>query len=137
MVAKPNLGTKRLCGDCGAKFYDLGRDPIVCPKCGTTFVEARSSAKPEAKAKPVPAKEPVEVEEVETDELDVDDAETVSLEEADEETAVIKTIPDIDDVDADDDDDESETDNTFLEDDDEDGPNLSDIVGGVKPTDDD
>src|ERR1700733_7823742 len=36
-VAKPELGTKRLCGSCGAKFYDLGKDPIVCPKCGTVF----------------------------------------------------------------------------------------------------
>ena len=37
-VAKPELGTKRLCGSCGAKFYDLSKDPIVCPKCGTVFV---------------------------------------------------------------------------------------------------
>src|SRR5438067_6067850 len=36
-VAKPELGTKRLCGSCGAKFYDLSKDPIVCPKCGTVF----------------------------------------------------------------------------------------------------
>ena len=32
-MAKPELGTKRLCGNCGAKFYDLSKDPIVCPKC--------------------------------------------------------------------------------------------------------
>ena len=36
-VAKPELGTKRLCGSCGAKFYDLSKDPIICPKCGTVF----------------------------------------------------------------------------------------------------
>ena len=36
-MAKPELGTKRLCGSCGAKFYDLAKDPIVCPKCGTVF----------------------------------------------------------------------------------------------------
>ena len=36
-MAKPELGTKRLCGSCGAKFYDLSKDPIVCPKCGTVF----------------------------------------------------------------------------------------------------
>ena len=34
-MAKPGLGTKRLCPHCGAKFYDLDKDPIVCPKCGT------------------------------------------------------------------------------------------------------
>ena len=37
-MAKPELGTKRLCGSCAAKFYDLSKDPIICPKCGTTFV---------------------------------------------------------------------------------------------------
>ena len=36
-MAKPELGTKRLCGSCGAKFYDLSKTPIVCPKCGTVF----------------------------------------------------------------------------------------------------
>ena len=33
-MAKPELGTKRVCVACGAKFYDLTRTPAVCPKCG-------------------------------------------------------------------------------------------------------
>jgi uncharacterized protein (TIGR02300 family) len=36
-VARPELGTKRQCGSCAAKFYDLHRSPIVCPKCGTIY----------------------------------------------------------------------------------------------------
>ncbi|MGB0671459.1 MAG: TIGR02300 family protein, partial [Rhodospirillales bacterium] len=32
-MAKPEWGTKRACQSCGARFYDLGRNPIVCPKC--------------------------------------------------------------------------------------------------------
>ena len=36
-MAKPELGAKRQCQACGAKFFDLNRDPIVCPKCGTVF----------------------------------------------------------------------------------------------------
>src|SRR5208337_1610476 len=36
-VAKAELGTKRQCQNCGAKFFDLNKDPIVCPKCGTVF----------------------------------------------------------------------------------------------------
>ena len=36
-MAKPELGTKRLCTNCGAKFYDLSKDPIVCPKCHTVL----------------------------------------------------------------------------------------------------
>jgi uncharacterized protein (TIGR02300 family) len=37
-VSKPDLGTKRVCGNCDARFYDLHHDPIVCPKCSTVFV---------------------------------------------------------------------------------------------------
>jgi uncharacterized protein (TIGR02300 family) len=36
-MAKPEWGTKRQCLSCAARFYDLGRAPIVCPKCGTTL----------------------------------------------------------------------------------------------------
>ena len=32
-VVKPSWGTKRICQSCGARFYDLQRDPIICPKC--------------------------------------------------------------------------------------------------------
>lgn len=43
MADKAARGTKRTCqsGSCGARFYDLGRDPIVCPICGTTYAIAR------------------------------------------------------------------------------------------------
>jgi uncharacterized protein (TIGR02300 family) len=34
-MAKPELGTKRICVACGTRFYDLGKSPAVCPKCGT------------------------------------------------------------------------------------------------------
>jgi uncharacterized protein (TIGR02300 family) len=34
-MAKPELGMKRLCVACGAKFFDLMKAPAVCPKCGT------------------------------------------------------------------------------------------------------
>ena len=37
-MANPALGTKRICSGCAAKFYDLGKDPIVCPTCDTVFV---------------------------------------------------------------------------------------------------
>ncbi|MFP4126645.1 MAG: TIGR02300 family protein, partial [Alphaproteobacteria bacterium] len=36
-MVKPEWGTKRICQSCGAKFYDFGRSPIVCPACGATF----------------------------------------------------------------------------------------------------
>jgi uncharacterized protein (TIGR02300 family) len=37
-LAKATLGTKRVCTGCAAKFYDLGKDPIVCPTCDTVYV---------------------------------------------------------------------------------------------------
>lgn len=36
-MAKPEWGAKRICHNCGARFYDMLRDPIVCPKCSTQF----------------------------------------------------------------------------------------------------
>lgn len=34
-MAKPELGTKRVCVACSARFYDLTKVPAICPKCGT------------------------------------------------------------------------------------------------------
>jgi uncharacterized protein (TIGR02300 family) len=42
-VANPALGTKRICTGCEAKFYDLGKTPIVCPACETVFVVAKAA----------------------------------------------------------------------------------------------
>lgn len=28
-----NVGKKRICTGCGARFYDLGKNPAQCPKC--------------------------------------------------------------------------------------------------------
>ena len=75
-MAKPDLGTKRLCGHCGAKFYDLDKDPIVCPKCETVFV-------PVQRARPEPVKAAPEAAEAAAPETA--DAEFVSLEDADAE----------------------------------------------------
>jgi uncharacterized protein (TIGR02300 family) len=36
-LANPELGAKQICPNCQSKFYDLGRRPASCPKCGTQF----------------------------------------------------------------------------------------------------
>ena len=36
-MTKQELGTKRRCNSCEAKFFDLNADPIVCPKCLAVF----------------------------------------------------------------------------------------------------
>ena len=33
-----DLGTKRICPSCGAKFYDMHKSPIECLKCEFIFV---------------------------------------------------------------------------------------------------
>lgn len=44
MASKAQRGTKRTCqsGTCGARFYDLNRAPIHCPICGAAFVVTAS-----------------------------------------------------------------------------------------------
>ncbi len=51
MHATEALGVRRRCLTCSAAFYDLGRTPIICPKCSADFqiVElprSRPGAKP-------------------------------------------------------------------------------------------
>ncbi len=63
-MSKPEWGVKRTCQSCAARFYDLKRTPIVCPKCGhkhdvEDFVKTRRSRSTAAKAPP-PPKKPVE-----------------------------------------------------------------------------
>lgn len=119
-MAKPELGTKRICPNCGTKYYDLNRDPIVCPRCGTYF-EATTRARPAAM-----------VEDDEEDlEVDADaKAEFVPLEEADQEeadTGAVVVEGDDDEVEGDDD-----ADDTFLEpDEDEEGDDVTTIIGDV------
>ena len=64
-MAKPDWGVKRECQGCGARFYDLKRDPIVCPKCETVYAVEVAKPKPpppekkvEVKPKPKPAPAP-------------------------------------------------------------------------------
>ena len=44
-MAKPEWGVKRTCLSCGARFYDLQRQPITCPKCGAEL-DLSALAKP-------------------------------------------------------------------------------------------
>ena len=92
-VAKPELGTKRLCTGCSAKFYDLNKDPILCPKCGTTFVvtaapvSRRSEAMAAAAAAAATAAAAAAAAKTKEAEVapETQDAEFVSLEDADAE----------------------------------------------------
>lgn len=36
-MGKIKRGIKRICQGCGVLYYDLEKDPIICPKCGAEF----------------------------------------------------------------------------------------------------
>jgi uncharacterized protein (TIGR02300 family) len=93
-LAKPEWGTKRICPSCGARYYDLLRDPIVCPKCNTPFDpeaslrarRARPQAPVEKEIEPVAADEvDADVEPEETEAVEEEDEAEVALEETEEE----------------------------------------------------
>jgi uncharacterized protein (TIGR02300 family) len=121
-VTKAELGTKRVCPNCGTKYYDLNRNPIVCPKCGTVFAVVATKTRAQAAPKPPVAQEEVEV-------VADKDAELVSLEEADEEAAESGAVK-IEGVDDDETVETDEPDDTFLEEEEEEG-DVGDIIGDV------
>jgi uncharacterized protein (TIGR02300 family) len=124
-VAKPELGTKRVCPTTGRKFYDLNKDPIVSPYTGQAF--PRSMFEPQAKAAAVAAK-PADDE----DEIEVADGavELVSLDEADAEaTEKEAVVTSEDDIEVEDDDIAPE-DDTFLEEDEEGDDDVADLIDG-------
>lgn len=82
-MAKAELGMKLTCESCGARFYDLNKQPGICPKCGTAnarpviFKASRGRPAEEKvvvqKAPPAAAPEEDDVPETE-DEEDEDEA---------------------------------------------------------------
>lgn len=129
-MAKPELGTKRLCAGCGAKFYDLNKSPIVCPKCATVY----EVAPPPRGRTDTRAAAPESEEVVETA-----DVETVSLEEADAEANTGKvtaaTPESEDDIEVDDTLDDDDDDSTFIPEEEESEDDVTDIIG-ERPGDD-
>lgn len=94
-MAKPDLGTKRICVSCGMRFYDLGKQPAICPKCSTEqpAEQPRLRRAPgnvvdtrRPKAAPVPGLEDTDVEvEVAEDDADEDVLEdTTDLDDGEE-----------------------------------------------------
>ena len=43
-MPKVEWGKKVVCTNCEAKFYDLNRKPIICPKCGTEYSDLSLNA---------------------------------------------------------------------------------------------
>jgi uncharacterized protein (TIGR02300 family) len=129
-VAKPELGTKRLCGNCGAKFYDLSKDPIVCPKCSTVFVPTAAMARA-GRAEPVAARAAAAAAAGDDEAMapDAADAEFVSLEDADKEVEGTKgSAEGAEEVEPDD---ESLDDAAFIVPEEDEEDDVTDIIGDV------
>ena len=127
-MVKAELGTKRTCPSCATRFYDLLKNPIVCPKCGANFVAASVlPSKGDMPAMPPPPKP----REVETDDIEVADVELVSLEDAEAPDVADDETAGIEDVDLGEDTAETETeDDTFLVEEEEEGDNMSGLLDG-------
>ncbi len=117
MATKQARGTKRTCQSCDERFYDLTVTPITCPHCGAGYViasspaallalqaEEKAAAKKAAKKPMFPDEAAAELPAVEGEEAlaDVEAEETVAAE-----------------------------DETFLEEEEEEGGDVGAIIGDV------
>lgn len=113
MSTKAERGTKRTCQnpECGSRFYDLNRDPIVCPICQSAYkvdappaeaVAATSTQETRAPKRPAPEPEAL---------MEGDEDALPAIEGEDEAVA-------------------GEEDETFLEPEEEDGSDMTNIIGG-------
>ncbi|MEQ8665022.1 MAG: TIGR02300 family protein [Rhodospirillales bacterium] len=106
-MAKPEWGSKHTCPSCGAKFYDLKRNPIICPSCEQEVVvqpvlKSRRSAPAEPKA-PAPVKEAPKAKPADNDDDDeaiADDDDDLVLDgddDDDDDDSLIEDTSDLDD----------------------------------------
>jgi uncharacterized protein (TIGR02300 family) len=124
MSNKAERGMKRTCqnAECGSRFYDLNRDPITCPICGSVYQlsaspAALAAAAPSAADRAVrksmkkPVYAPAAVKPEDAPEAESEDA--LPAVEGEEETAAA-----------------GDEDETFLEEEEEDGSDMTGIIGG-------
>ena len=120
---KLERGTKRTCQnpDCGARFYDLNRDPITCPICNTVYaialqpspeIPTRVVPRPYKKPRPFVSDEPKQ-------EVPAQNDTVLATPEEEEESAP------------------ADEDETIIEEVDDDSPDMSGIVDAPAADDDD
>ncbi len=112
-MAKPELGSKHQCHQCGTKFFDLNKNPVICPKCGA--VQQIAAPRTAARAA-VPEKEEVEAEQ---------GLELVPLEEAEPAEPHLEPAAD-DDAEIE----HEPADDTFLEEEEEGDDDVSGLIDG-------
>ena len=111
MPAEPKLdprGLKRICSNCGNRFYDLNKRPIICPSCETEFTgemkvksrRSRTATTDDETQGLVKQKTAINDDDSDDDEIE-DDDDTIRLDDLDEDD----DADDDDDIDLDIDDD--------------------------------
>ncbi|MGI9524789.1 MAG: TIGR02300 family protein [Hyphomicrobiaceae bacterium] len=131
MATKEARGTKRTCQnpECGSRFYDLNRDPIMCPLCDAEYRLAPvvTEEEPETEAVTEPAvAAPLQGA---TNEQEAGDGDEVTDDEA---------LVSLEDADAEIEGDSGESDDdTFLEEEDDEGGDVVGIIGPVAEDEDD
>lgn len=96
-MTKAEWGTKRTCTTCGARFYDMLKDPIICPKCGA---ENEKEVAPKKRGKSPMPKEPTRKAAV----IENDDDDTETTDDDDDDETTRDLIEDASDLGEDDDD---------------------------------
>ncbi|OYQ36034.1 TIGR02300 family protein [Niveispirillum lacus] len=124
-MAKPEWGIKRICPNCGGRYYDMKKDPPVCPSCGTVFdPEALLKSR---RARPLPVEDTKKAVVARDDEA----LDTEVEEELDDAADVTDDVDVADELEADEvDDGVGEDEDVLLEDADEldDGDDMGEVV---------
>lgn len=108
-MPKAEWGTKRACPKCAVRFYDLNKDPIICPCCEATFdlETILETYKKPSKETTQKTEEIVEInpilgsEDLEADPIILDDDDTgieledELLEEDDDESVSLESLTDV------------------------------------------
>lgn len=117
-AAKQARGTKRTCQnhECGSRFYDLNRDPIVCPICGGVYEIASSPLAAAAVVEDKAARKPKKAE--------------FASEEAAGDLPAVEGEDALVDIEGEEPIAGEASDETFLEEEEEDGGDVSGILGG-------
>ena len=111
-MVKESWGKKRTCPKCDTRFYDLNKDPLICPNCEHTFslesiMEVFKKSPKETSSKKNSAQtSSTEIEEIETEDIILDedleednnssiDLEDNLLEEEEDDASPIGVITDV------------------------------------------
>ncbi|MFA7276638.1 MAG: TIGR02300 family protein [Pseudobdellovibrionaceae bacterium] len=87
-------GLKRICTNCGTRFFDLNKRPIVCPNCSEEFTGEIKIKSRRGRLSPADAPEEDQV----TEETEVEEEEDdLVAEEVDEDTVSLEDVEPLDD----------------------------------------